>query len=175
MTKLTEDIIVKLAREFQLDTTCVKAVIKVESSGSGFSKDTSKIVIQFEPYHFQMRTGVRIANGVENQTKEWLAFNEAFKLHPTEAMESTSWGLGQVMGFNHEAAGYKTVDAMLDDFKLGEEQQLRGMLNFIKSNKTMYNALKTKKWDVFASCYNGKYYKKFNYDTRLQAAYETVN
>lgn len=160
----------ELADEFGVELRALKAVLKVESSGSGFGK-SGKVKIQFEPYHFRKYTNVRITNGVEGQTVEYKAYFKAVKIDQEAAMLSTSWGLGQIMGFNHKAAGYKVVDNMVLSFNASEYYQLKGMLNFIKSNKKLYQALKDKDWATFARYYNGKYYKKFNYDTRLAKAY----
>lgn len=161
----------ELANKFGIELRVLKAVLKVESAGKGFSKKTGDIKIQFEPYHFRKYTGIRIANGVEKQSAEYKAYFVAMMKDEESAMLSTSWGLGQVMGFNHKAAGYGTVQEMVSTFNTSEYYQLEGMLNFIKANRKMYTALKTKDWATFARYYNGKYYARFKYDTRLAEAY----
>lgn len=168
----------ELAEKFGIEYKALCAVLKVESAGSGFSKD-GRIKIQFEPYHFRKYTNVRIKNGVENQKAEYRAYFQAIeeRKHFThayiqeQAMLSTSWGLGQVMGFNHKAAGYDTVQEMVSTFNTSEYYQLEGMLNFIKSNKKMYLALINRDWKTFAYFYNGKYHERFNYAPRLKEAY----
>lgn len=159
-----------LADRFGIELRALKAVLKVESSGSGFGKN-GKVKIQFEPYHFKKYTGIRIQNGVENQKAEYEAYFKAVEIDLQSAMLSTSWGLGQIMGFNYKAAGYKLLDNMVLSFNASEYYQLKGMLNFIKSNKKLYKALKNKDWATFARYYNGKYYARFKYDTRLAEAY----
>lgn len=167
---ITDQDKIELAEKFGIEYRILCTVLKVESAGSGFSKD-GRIKIQFEPYHFRKYTGVRIANGVENQKKEYKAYFDAVDIDENSAMLSTSWGLGQIMGFNHKTAGYKTVQEMVQIFIQGEYYQLEGMLNFIKSHKKMFVALISKEWAVFAYYYNGKYYKKWNYDIKLKTAY----
>ncbi|UKJ09066.1 N-acetylmuramidase family protein [Solitalea lacus] len=164
--------IAELAVSNHLEPSALMAVIKVEGSGKGFDASTGKILIQFEPYHFQRYTGNRVANGVENQPKEWIAFNEAWKLDKEAAMLSTSWGMMQVMGFNHKAAGFQIVDAMIDAFKESEFNQVKGAINFIKSNPAMFKALQIRDWATFARGYNGPLFKKLNYDNRLKDAYQ---
>lgn len=161
---------ITLARLFHIEPKALDAVMIVESSGAGFNLDGS-IKIQFEPTWFRKYTGKKIANGVEGQHAEWLAFNEAFGIDSTAALKSTSWGLGQVMGFNHKAAGYSTPEEMVRDFKESEVNQLKGMLNFISANGYTIRALREKDWETFAKHYNGPLYKDFNYDTRLAKAY----
>jgi hypothetical protein len=85
---------------------------------------------------------------------------------------STSWGLGQIMGFNHEACGYPTAVAMVRDFAKGETQQLEGMLAFVSANAAMLRALQRKDWAAFARLYNGPKYAVNKYDVKLAAAYK---
>lgn len=174
MDRITQPQIDQLSAEFELEPKALGAVFKVESSGAGFDPKTGAIKIQFEPYWFQKYTGKRIANGVENQDAEWKAYNEAVKIDANAAMKSTSWGLGQVMGFNHVAAGFDTVQEMVTAFKTSELEQFKGMLTFIKANPKMYNALQKKDWPTFARYYNGPKYKEFNYDIRLEKAYNSL-
>jgi hypothetical protein len=171
---ITTDMIISLCKDFGLDPDVVKAVIIVEAGNSGFDQRSGLVKIQFEPGYFEHYERTKILNGVEDQPQEWEAFNKAAQINLEHAMMSTSWGMGQIMGANHNDAGYKSVHAMVNDFKASEYYQLKGMLTFISNNKMMFTALKFKNWEVFASLYNGKQYKKFNYVPRLEKAYKTV-
>lgn len=140
------------------------AIIEVESSGSGFGKD-GRLLLQFEPNVFSRRSGVPLdklnkwtwdENKVDVQSKEWLAFEDASKLNPTIAMESTSWGLPQIMGFNFKLAGYQDVKSMVESFKVSEYNQIKGLLNFVSSNKALYNAIITGDYEKTSEIYNGK-------------------
>lgn len=176
MKKLTQDNKKKLCKEFGLQTASLEAVIAVESGGKGFDETTGKIIIQFEPSWFKRKSpytpsGLWSLNGVERQAGEWKAFNDAFKKDPNGAMESTSIGLMQVMGFHFKLLGFKNVGEMWDYAKESEFNQVRLGLLFIKSNSKMYNAILKNDFATFAYYYNGSGYKKFKYDTRLQTAY----
>lgn len=165
----------KLSDEFGIPVINIKKVVKVESGGQGFAKDTGKIIIQFEPTWFKRKSpytpsGKWSLNKVEKQTAEWVAFNDAFLKDAKAAMESTSVGLMQVMGFHWKLLGFKSVDELWDYAKKSEYNQLRLGLLFIKSNLKMYNALKAGVWNIFAYYYNGEEYKKFNYAERLEKA-----
>lgn len=173
--KLNNSQIIDLAKKYGISYASLKAVIEVESGGIGFASD-GKIIIQFEPSWFKRKSpytpsGKWSQNGVERQSKEWIAFNDAFSKNPNAAMESTSIGLMQVMGFHYSLLGFKTVGAMWDFAKVSEANQLELGLKFIKSNTKMYNALKKNDFNIFAYYYNGSAYKKFNYHTRMQTAY----
>ena len=104
----------KLSDEFEIPVINIKKVVKVESGGQGFSKDTGKIIIQFEPSWFKRKapytpSGKWSLNKVEKQTAEWIAFNDAFSKNPKAAMESTSVGLMQVLGLHWKTLGFKSV------------------------------------------------------------------
>lgn len=173
--KLNNSQIIDLAKKYGISYASLKAVIEVESGGIGFASD-GKIIIQFEPSWFKRKSpytpsGKWSQNRVERQSQEWIAFNDAFSKNPNAAMESTSIGLMQVMGFHYSLLGFKTVGAMWDFAKVSEANQLELGLKFIKLNTKMYNALKKNDFNTFAYYYNGSAYKKFNYHTRMQTAY----
>ena len=92
------------------------------------------------------------------------------KLDREAALQSASWGIGQVMGFNYKAAGFASVDAMVTDMVRDENAQLLAIANFIKGNN-LASALQLQNWVSFARGYNGKDFKKNEYDTRLAAAH----
>ena len=167
----------KIAKEAGIPEDTLRKVIAVESGGFGFDKATGKILIQFEPLWFKRlflkwssNLNVWQNNKVEVQSQEWKAFNDAFSKNPKAAMESTSIGLPQIMGFHWKALGFKSVDEFWNYMKESEENQIKAMVSFIKLNKKMYNALITSDWETFAFCYNGAGYKKFNYAERLRKA-----
>lgn len=110
-------------------------------------------------------------NGVEGQTSEWSAFDVAFRVDKHSAMLATSIGLMQVMGFNYSDLGYKTIDAMWDDFKTGEQAQVEGACKFIRSNLNLFKALTNKDWAKVAYYYNGPAYATHNYDVKLASNY----
>ncbi len=137
-----------------IEAAMLLAFIKVESGGKAFEKD-GKLVIQFEPYHFRKRTDKIINNIVDVQSKEWIAFNEAFAINPNAAMESTSIGLPQIMGFHWKRLGYKSVGEMWDDFKKGEDQQILALIKFIETDLSLSRAMINKDFTAIANIYNG--------------------
>ena len=101
----------------------------------------------------------------------------AYKIAPNEALSSASWGLGQLMGFNHALAGYKSPEAMVQAFMDDEEYQLKGMVRFIISaglddelralNQAQSDAQLLKAARAFAAGYNGKGFEKNGYHLKL--------
>lgn len=160
-----------LAAEFGLPVKSIKAVLQVESAGKGFSDKTGKIIIRFEQGVFMRSTKKAIVNLHVGQAGEWVSFDQAFKFSIPKAMEATSWGIAQIMGENYAACGFKSVNAMVTAFNLSEEEQIKGMLYFIKSQRPMFDALHSGEWAVFAQHYNGPNYRQNNYDVKLMEAF----
>lgn len=163
MNKELQAIVKLIACEFGFEPEVLASFVEVESSGQGFDKNTGKILIQFEPVWFRRRvpfapSGLWSVNKVDIQSKEWLAFNDAFKKNPNGAMEATSVGLGQVMGFHWKRLGFSSVGAMWDDAKKGLENQVRQIAKFIQTDSALQKALKNKDWHKVASIYNGSEY-----------------
>ncbi len=131
-----------------IEFAVLRAFIAVESGGKGFDPVTSKIIIQFEPHHFRRISGrangqIWPANKIDVQSKEWTAFNEAFRIDPDAAMEATSIGLPQIMGFHWKRLGYSSVGAMWDDFKAGIVNQIKALIKFIDTDPR----LKKQSWE----------------------------
>ncbi|MGE0683942.1 MAG: N-acetylmuramidase domain-containing protein, partial [Candidatus Binatia bacterium] len=158
----------------------VWAVLTVETRGFGFLEDRRPQIL-FERHIFHRRTNGRfdtgnadISNvkpgGYAGGSREYLRLEKAIRLDREAALQSTSWGIGQVMGFNYKVAGFSTVDAMLASMVQSENGQLLAMANFIKG-EGLDDALRRQNWASFARGYNGPDFKKNEYDTRLAAAH----
>lgn len=156
------------------------AVLTVETRGFGFLEDRRPQIL-FERHVFHRLTdgqhdsgNADISNkkpgGYSGGAAEYSRLQKAMALDNDAALQSASWGIGQVMGFNYHAAGFTSVNAMVQAMVKDESAQLLAMVNFIKDKK-LDNALQHKKWDDFAEGYNGSGYKANQYDTRLAAAH----
>ncbi|MGH9258308.1 MAG: N-acetylmuramidase domain-containing protein, partial [Acidimicrobiales bacterium] len=82
-----------------------------------------------------------------------------------------SWGMFQIMGFNHKKAGYASVQEFVDAMRKGETEQLMAFLRFILT-EGLGAALQAKAWKQFAETYNGPGYSENRYDILLAQAYE---
>jgi hypothetical protein len=87
------------------------------------------------------------------------------------ALKATSWGMGQVMGFNHKAAGFASAKAMVTAMMDSEDAQLSAMAGFLVAAK-LASALASRDWVKFATGYNGKTYWKNQYDVKLAQNYQ---
>lgn len=183
MTKITEQQIRNLATENGIEYAALQAIIHVETPGNGFDQKTGKILIQFEPAWFKKKapyapSGNWSLNKVDVQSKEWPAYEDAYSKDPNAAMESTSWGMPQIMGFHWKLLGYSSVGEMVNDFKKGEFQQVAALCRFIRANPALLAALKYHDWHKVATLYNGAAYKEMAakwgrepYNVSLEKAY----
>jgi len=170
-----------------LDTLGVGAaelwsIIHVETSGCGFLADRRPKIL-FERHVFSARTNhvydakyPEISNRTPGGYGAFGAFQyqrlqRAMALDRHAALISTSWGLGQVMGFNAGTVGYDTAEHMIVDMSNSESAQLGAMAQYIGSN-ALGGALRSHDWSRFAAGYNGPGYRANNYDTRLASAYQ---
>lgn len=159
------------------------AVLDVEAAGSGFDSQ-GRVKMLFEPHKFWDELGPGAKR--DQAARQGLAYStwgsqpypsdsyprltEAMQIDKIKALRSCSWGLGQIMGFNHKAAGYPTVESMIEDFCDDEETHLEAMVQFIISNK-LDDELRAHDWAGFAHGYNGTSYAKHGYHLRLADAY----
>ena len=157
------------AQSFGLTPELVGTVYDVESKGRGMSVATGLPVILYEPHVFSRMTQRRFDGShpeisypkwkmrpyPSTQTGRYDQMLAACALAPSEALQSASWGLGQVMGFNYRVCGYGDVWAFVTAMALGEGAQLGAMLAFIKSNG-LIPVLQRKDWKAFARTYNGE-------------------
>lgn len=171
-----------VATAIQCEVAAVRAVVSVEAAGSGFYND-GRPKILFEAHWFGDLTSGNydydypsISSPVWNRNLyiggvgEWDRLYLACTLDRSAAMKSASWGLGQVMGFNHKAAGYGDVETFVRDMHLSEGKQLMAMFNFIKFNG-LDRALIRRDWATFARGYNGESYRANAYDEKLRDSY----
>lgn len=175
MKKITYEEIKELSDTFKIHAYKVQTIIEVESGGIGFDAATGKIIIQFEPAWFKKKapytpSGKWSLNKVERQKEEWIAFNDAFRLNPDAAMESTSIGMMQVMGFHYKRLGFKTVGEMWDFAKKSERNQVWLGLEFLRTDKVIYKAIIVSDWNTVALRYNGSDYARLGYHNKLRAA-----
>lgn len=175
-----------ISRQFGYEPEAISAFLEVETGGRGFDPATGKIIIQFEPAYFKRKepfapSGKWSINGVERQKAEWLAFNNAFSIDPDSAMESTSIGLGQVMGDHWRRLCYGSVGSMWDDAKKSLERQIWQVCKFINTDSRLENALKKHDWYTVAYIYNGSKFKEMAkkwgrvpYDISMKTAYNRL-
>jgi len=163
---ITETDFDRAAMLLDCEPAALKAVQKVETGGKGGFLHSGRPTILFEGHIFwqQLRTrGIdpqRFTSGNEDilypkWTKthykggeaEYERLLRARHVNEEAANASASWGMFQIMGFNHAACGEPSV------------------ASFVQK----------KDWKAFARLYNGPAYAQNRYDEKLSTAYSSFN
>lgn len=168
--------------QLQVEAPALWSLIAVETSGFGYLDDRRPKIL-FERHIFHRRTNGRFdathpdissadAGGYVGGVGEYRRVEQAMTLDRRNALESASWGLGQIMGFNAASLGYAGVEDMVTRFSDSEDQQLQGSLQFILRNQPLASAFRTKQWKKVAFFYNGSAYAQRRYDEKLRNFFE---
>lgn len=185
---ITDAQIREQASKLGVEAAALKAVIEVEAKSSGFNQDGTPVIL-YERHKFY--EGLRAINWI-TKSKEWFKqypdlcnpspggygkYSEqhgklarASELNREVALESCSWGLGQVMGYHWKSLGYDSLQSFINAMYRDEASQFEAMCRYISVNN-LVNAVKSKDWKAFARGYNGKNYAINSYDTKLATAY----
>ena len=177
---LSEAGLAKAAGDIGVGLPALWAVMTVETRGCGFLPDRRPQML-FERHVFHRRTKGKFsaqAPEVSQPTAggygatgahQYERLQIAIALDRKAALESASWGLGQVMGFNAKDAGYAGAEEMVAAMCESEDAQFQAMIEFIVANK-LAGALQASDWAQFAYAYNGQDYQKNKYDEKLRLA-----
>ena len=133
------------ADKLGVDVATLRAILQVETAGAGFDAK-KRLKLLFEPHIFyrQLGPGPKRDEAVKKVllmprhgtrpypplSKRYDQIATAIAIDETAALNSASWGLPQIMGFNHRAAGFQSAKAMVASMLDGEGQQLGGFHEF---------------------------------------------
>jgi hypothetical protein len=183
---LSEDDVALVAGYLGCHLAALKAVIAIESRAEAFGPDRRPTILN-EPHVFwrELGAGARrnkaVAAGLayqkhgtkpypRTQAERYKWLEEAMAIDEPAALCSCSWGIGQVMGFNHGICGFASVQRFVQAMIDSEGAQLYAMARFIVSNR-LHEDLKRLDWTAFARGYNGPGFAKNKYHTKLRDAY----
>ncbi len=182
--RLVEDDFIRVAEQLGCSVAAIKAVTEVESRGGGFDPEEFPKTL-FEGHWFHKLTNGEFADSYpslsypkwtrQHYGKTWdqekVRLQEACQLDREAALKSASWGMFQIMGFNHEACGFPDVQSFVNAMCESEGHQLEAFANFIVANN-LAKYLINRDWAGFARRYNGPAFAENRYDVKLAAAYK---
>lgn len=200
---LTEQDYEEAAALAGLTVADIKTVAAVESKGAGFD-DNDLPIILFEGHWFSKLTrGIydqahpsisyprwttrfysKGATATVRNTKEHVRLAEAAALDRDAALQSASWGLFQLMGFNYRNAGFRDVQELVNAHYASEGEQLKAMIRWIMKERKkkldgtvapLVDSLRDHRWADFAYGYNGEGYAVNEYDVKLAAAHRKAS
>ncbi|MBC7505690.1 MAG: DUF3380 domain-containing protein [Sandarakinorhabdus sp.] len=183
VTKLIEADYAAVAASHNVETAAVKAIAKVESGGRSGFDDQNRPKILFEGHLFRKFTQRRFDKTHPHLSKAYPASREFYKwdqyarlyeallLDPQAAVSAASWGMFQVMGFNHN--GWPDPISFAAAMFVGESNHLKSFEAFCTANG-VWKPLADKDWAAVAKAYNGKDYATNAYDTKMKAAFDAL-
>ncbi len=176
------------AEALGIEPAALLAVAEVESGGAAFAlvEGRQEPLIRFEGHYFDRRLSASdralaraerlaapAAGAVANpagQAARWALLRRAMAIDRDAALESTAWGIGQVMGAHWRLLSYADVEALVADVREGLAGQVRLMARYIEATG-LSAALLRHDWAAFARGYNGPAYARNAYDRRLADAW----
>lgn len=159
----------------------IRAVAKVASSRTPFD-DLGRPTILYERHLFHKLTGGVFgarhpdlsnpeAGGYGTCASQYGKLERAYALDADAALKACAWGTFQILGLNHDDAGFTAVADYVRAMCRSEGEQLRALVSVISANPGMQLALRDRDWTGFARRYHGPAYHKNNYDQRIADAY----
>lgn len=119
------------------------AFMDVEAAGSGFDS-LGRPKMLFEPHLFYRNLGPgekrnkAVAAGLaypswrrDYPPESYSRLAKAIAIDEDAALKSASWGLTQILGSNHLAAGYQSPQAMVSSFMADEAEQLEATVRLM--------------------------------------------
>jgi hypothetical protein len=190
---LTELDYIECAQLLGVDVATVKAVKEVESGSIGGFFKSGHPTILFEGHVFWNELKKRnkkpesFVKGNEDilypkWTKKHYSSEEgevnrlskAMKIDKIAALSSASWGMFQIMGFNHQVVGYDTVEEFVEAMETSVEKQVEAFCLYV-INTYCKSAMNRKDFAEFARKYNGPNYHINSYDTKLETYYNELS
>lgn len=164
-----------------VDLATIMGVCEIESNGVGFLP-SGKVAILFQAHVFSRLTR-REYEGTHPEISsrnfdhrlyrygeaEHVRLSDASVLNRKAAVQSTAFGLFQVMGYNFALCGFASEDAFVRTMQTGERAQLLAFVALCKSLGADA-CLRDKDWKGFALLYNGPNYAANEYDAHIAAA-----
>lgn len=188
-SKQTITEIAAAARTRGLEPASLLAVAEVESAGTAFADIAGRREppIRFEGHYFDARlqgeareraraAGLshpkagRIGNP-QTQAGRWRLLERAVAIDRDAAYESTSWGVGQVMGAHWRMLDFASVEEMVREARASASGQARLMAGYIVESG-LDRALHMRDWRTFARGYNGPAFERNRYDVKLADAWQ---
>ena len=198
--KLTREDYVQAAELLKCHPGMIEALALKEARGSAFLPD-GRVKILFERHQFYKRLAIvrkpgqtpttqkalrdRVAKdhpqicspqrgGYLGNAHEYPRLELARSFSDTAGLESASFGLFQVMGFNAVPIGYSSVQEFERLMQQDIGQHLMALSRFILATPKALRGIRNQDFALLAGAYNGPAYRENNYDTDLQKFFNQV-
>jgi hypothetical protein len=179
----------RFCKDAGIEVPVMLAVVAVESAGKTYAvvDGQRRPLIRWEGHYMHrltkgkerdaaLKAGVAspTAGAVKNpssQAARWKLFDKAAKINRDAAIQSMSYGVGQVMGSHWKWLGYNSPNDFFVRVTSNVKGQLAAMFHYIEK-AGLIDELQRKDFRAFARGYNGPQYAKQGYHTKMAKAYE---
>jgi hypothetical protein len=189
-THVSPEAYLEAASVLEVELNIIKAFAAVEGGMSGAFLPTGEPTILFERHLFERYTGGRfhgemihdsaispsnsiissaVPGGYGSPHVQHKKLQFAASLDRPAALKATSWGLFQILGVNHERAGFTLLQSFINAMYRSADDHLLAFVGFIRSDPRLWRALQTKDWLTAAQRYNGA--KQKGYDIKVRNEY----
>lgn len=169
----------------RVEPATIKAVAEVEAGPYGAFLETGEPTILFERHVFHRLTGGRFdashpdlssrrAGGYGKVSAQHGRLARAAALDREAALQSASYGLFQIMGFNHQVAGHPTLQGFINAMYASALEHLLAMVRYCQHHG-LDRHLRAHDWASFARGYNGPAFARNRYDSKLASAYTSAS
>ena len=158
------------AARLGVPVAAMEAVAEVEAGGETHWTIAGVLrpPVRFEAHWFGKLTGYRFnashpaiscrrwtpALAAGTHAGAWAQVEAACVLDEDAALQATSWGAFQIMGFHFKALGYASVQEMVVAMDTAGGQ-LDAYVRFVDADPVLIDALRRQDWHAFAGRYNG--------------------
>lgn len=168
------------AQRLGVEPAVLKAVAEVESPRGAFMPSGVPTML-FERHKFSQFTKGKFdathphlsskkPGGYGTYDEQPGRLEAAAQLDRAAALKATSFGRFQIMGFNHDLAGFPVLQDFVNAMWGSEKSQLNAFVTTLMAFG-LVSALRGHDWDKVALKYNGKNYRINHYAEKLGAAY----
>lgn len=167
MATFTKVMASTIAADLQCEIALIRAFAQVESGGRKDLPD-GRPQILFEAQWFHNFTGgiydndyPNISSPYWNQTLyvggagEYSRLAQAMALDRVAALKSASWGIFQIMGFNHARCGFPDVSSFVEFVKGPDDNDMLLFSRFCAASDELLGCMRTLNFPCCARLYNG--------------------
>ena len=179
-TALSSDGLATVANSLGVHAPEIWTVLAVETSGCGYLPDRRPQILYERHICHRLTNGQYDDGNISDPTPggygphgapQYDRLALAIGKDRNAALQSASWGIGQIMGMNYAGAGFRGVEDMVAAMSASEDAQLTAMGSFLISSG-LARSLQAHDWASFARGYNGPNYVINRYDIRLNSEYQ---
>jgi len=169
----------KAAAALGIEPAIVKAILAIETGGAPITTGQNIKFLFMIGRHFTPKLKKKFPS---RELPSWAnkrmsgsraILRAGIDLWPHGAYANTSWGAFQIHGWSYRKLGYGSPEEMVRAFKQSADAQIKGFIDFVRTKRPLFEAIKNKDWYGIGYYYNGD--RQGRYASWMQQIYNTAN